>query len=221
MSATPTPTSSRLRRGAGLMSLASRISALASRIGFEVKTKIDATIPAGPGVGVLRLRRRQVVSRRAQRGQRDPHGGGPLPRDLRRGHARRQLLLDGARPQQHQQRHAAHCHRAIQHRPEDRPVRRHQCATTRRRRSTTPPKSTWWCTADGLHQAQLDAVGSGAGQGREARDLSATRPSSTARVDELQAAIARSSATCFEQAVDTGLWPVRRARSGSPPAKGF
>jgi hypothetical protein len=62
-------------------------------------------------VGLLRLRRqpdrRALV---AQRGQRDPYGGGSLPRDIRRCHAGCQLLLDGARPQQHQQRHAAHCH---------------------------------------------------------------------------------------------------------------
>jgi hypothetical protein len=45
MSATPTPTSSRSLKGAGLMSLASRIAALASRVGLEVKTKIDATHP--------------------------------------------------------------------------------------------------------------------------------------------------------------------------------
>lgn len=56
-----------LRRGAGLMSLASSIAALAARIGFEVKTKIDATHP-----GLARRRRRRPRDRRRQPARRRP-----------------------------------------------------------------------------------------------------------------------------------------------------
>ena len=151
------------------MSLASRISALASRVGLEVKTKIDATHP-----GVARawvcfgyVGNQVVVRIVAQRGQRDPDGGGPLPRDLRYCHARHQLLLVGVRPQQHQQRHAAHRHRAIQYRPEDRPVRRHQlrhhvCIVRRLLRKSTSRKPLMAYTSTPRR------TGSGAGQAKSA-----------------------------------------------------
>ena len=116
-----------LRRGAGLMSLASSIAALAARIGFEVKTKIDATHPGIARVGELWLRGRSDRDRqRAQRGQRRLRtAAGRYRVHFTAGDAGRELLLDGARTQQQQQRPAAMWLSFAQLRPENGPVRRH------------------------------------------------------------------------------------------------
>jgi hypothetical protein len=108
------------------MSLASRISALASRVGLEVKTKIDATHPGLARAWVcFGYVGSQIVVRSSHNVASVTRRRRALPRDIRRCHADANYCWT-ALAQQHQQRHAAHCHRAIQHRPEDRPVRRHQ-----------------------------------------------------------------------------------------------
>jgi hypothetical protein len=90
------------------MSLASRISALASRIGLEVKTKIDATHPGLArawvcfgyvGSQVVRASHNVASVTRTAAGRYRVTFANAMP-DA-------ELLLDGARPQQHQQRHAA------------------------------------------------------------------------------------------------------------------
>ncbi|ABR91466.1 Hypothetical protein mma_2766 [Janthinobacterium sp. Marseille] len=175
----------------------------------------------GPGVGVFRLCRH--AGRRAciaQRGQRDPDGGGSLPRDLRRCHARRQLLLDGACPQQHQQRHAAHCHRAIQYRPEDRSVRRYQlrhhvCIVRRLLRNQPHGVPLMAYT-----QAHLDALEAALVKG-EKRVTFGDKTVEYRSVDELQAAIAAVKRDLFEQAVDTGLWPGAPRQIRVTTGKGF
>ena len=219
MSATPTLIFVAVFVGALVsMSLASRISALAVVSGSGQDQ--DRRNP--PGVArawVFRLCRRRSSCAHRTTWAGDPDGGGPLPRDLRRCHARRQLLLDGlARSSTNSGT------QRIRHRdpaPTRRPLQYVDisCATTSASFDDSSGNQPYRCSLMAYAQAHLDALEAALVKG-EKRGPLATRPSSTAASMNSRPPVA-VKARPLRQAVDTGMGPARHARSGSPTSKGI
>ena len=203
------------------MSLASRISALASRVGLEVRPRSTPPIPALARAWVcFGYVGTQVVVRAS-------HNVASVTRTAA---GRYRVTFAVAMPD------ANYCWTALPAAAptaarsalpscDPAPTRRPLSTSTsvappRLHRSTTPPKSTSRCTADGLHQAHLDALEAALVKG-EKRVTFGDKTVEYRSVDELQAAIGAVKRDLFEQAVDTGLWPGAPRQIRVTTGKGF